>query len=238
MERKRPHNTGIIGLILVVAGVFLIARNFNIFPYYLEGVLFSWQTLLIAIGLIILANGKNRTTGFILITVGGVFMLPEIFDWGFHSRRLFWPVVFIIIGMFVLFRNRIEGESSAHGKGISADTGGDYIDEVCIFSGCERRIGADNFKGGKITTIFGGAEINLLSSKLAPGKQYIEVNAIFGGTTFIVPPDWTVRIEVTAIFGGFADKRALPAETMLDTGKELVIKGTVIFGGGEIKNYK
>ena len=59
---------------------------------------------------------------------------------------------------------------------------------------------------------------------------------MFGGGTFYVPADWSVNTDVTAVFGGFSDKRRTSLETATDPEKVLYIKGFVLFGGGEIKN--
>jgi hypothetical protein len=46
-----------------------------------------------------------------------------------------------------------------------------------------------------------------------------------------------VRNEITSIFGGFSDDRKPSPDTPIDDKKELIIKGTVLFGGGDIKNF-
>jgi len=56
-----------------------------------------------------------------------------------------------------------------------------------------------------------------------------------GGTKIIVPPNWEVRSEVTALFAGFEDKRQQPLTANPD--KVLIIDGTSIFGGIELKNF-
>ena len=96
---------------------------------------------------------------------------------------------------------------------------------------------SDNFKGGRLTSIFGGSEINLTNCKLAEGKNVIDVFMVFGGNVLIVPPDWSIKIEVVSIFGGFSDKRHNFTDESKKENKELYIKGMAIFGGGEIKNY-
>ena len=112
----------------------------------------------------------------------------------------------------------------------------DIIEEVCVFSGGGRSITSDNFKGGEITCIFGGSEINFRHASLSPGENIIDVTCIFGGVTLYVPEDWTVVSEVTSVFGGFGDKRA-ESKLSFATNPEkmLYIRGVVIFGGGEIK---
>ena len=60
---------------------------------------------------------------------------------------------------------------------------------------------------------------------------------LFGGSKIIVPAGWRVKIEVTAIFGGYNDKRRSAPKTDEVVERELVLRGVVIFGGGEIKSY-
>jgi len=93
-----------------------------------------------------------------------------------------------------------------------------------------------NITGGKITCIFGSAEINLTNAKLSSGYNVINLFCLFGGATFIVPSDWEVKTDVTAIFGGFTDKRIIFGNPDSNNNKTLLIKGLVLFGGGELKN--
>jgi hypothetical protein len=58
---------------------------------------------------------------------------------------------------------------------------------------------------------------------------------MFGGWTLRVPPNWHVKNEVLAIFGGISDKRYLPEGAIQDNTRQLIVKGFVMFGGGEIK---
>ncbi|MGV3538590.1 MAG: hypothetical protein ACO1OQ_02200, partial [Rufibacter sp.] len=64
----------------------------------------------------------------------------------------------------------------------------------------------------------------------------LEVTQIFGGTSLIVPANWRVRSEVAAVFGGVDEKRSF-AVAAKDSDKLLVLKGTLLFGGIEIKSY-
>jgi len=70
---------------------------------------------------------------------------------------------------------------------------------------------------------------------LAEGKNYLEVTMIFGGSKFIVPEDWDIKLEITSVFGGFSDKRQRTI-VVPDKSRQLVISGVAIFGGGEITN--
>jgi hypothetical protein len=110
----------------------------------------------------------------------------------------------------------------------------DYIDATSILGGVHKKVVSKNFKGGDITTFMGGTEIDLTQADFT-GTIRLDVTQIMGGTKIIVPAHWEVRSEVTAIFAGFEDKRQQPITTNPD--KVLIIDGTSIFGGIELKNY-
>ncbi len=110
----------------------------------------------------------------------------------------------------------------------------DYIDTTSIFGGVHKKVVSKNFKGGDIVTFLGGSEIDLSQAEIN-GTARLDVTQVMGGTKIIVPAHWEVRSEVTALFAGFEDKRQQPA--MINPDKVLIIDGTSIFGGIELKNY-
>jgi predicted membrane protein len=221
-------------VVLVLAGLFLVLRNTGIFPNYIDNVIFSWPMLLIAIGLVItVGSAGGKTSGVIVMAVGAFFLIPLIFRESFHMYNMFWPSIFIIIGIIFIFSKRQGWNPSIN----AMETGDDYIDIVNIFSGGERQVVSENFRGGKLTAIFGGGELDLTKAKLATGTSVLEIACVFGGTTIIVPDGWYVKIEVTPILGGFGDSRKLSPGRTVDPTRMLIIKGAVIFGGGEVKSY-
>ncbi|MDO9579969.1 MAG: DUF5668 domain-containing protein [Bacteroidales bacterium] len=238
LNRRDHHhlknNRAFIGVILVLVGFFLVMRNTGIFPDFIDNIVFSWPMLLVAVGLVMTLGGSEKTAGVIVMAVGGFFLIPHIFRETFHVYNIFWPSIFIIVGIIFIFSKRHGWNSSAISKGSIGD---DYIDYVNIFSGGERQITSDSFKGGKVTAIFGGTELDLTKATLAPGRSELEIACIFGGATIIVPDDWFVTIEVTPILGGFNDSRKLSPGRTIDPLKQLVIRGAVVFGGGEVKSY-
>jgi predicted membrane protein len=236
IRREHHHltnNRPIIGVILVLAGLFLVLRNTGFFPDFIDHVIFSWPMLLVAIGLVMTLGASEKTSGVIVMAVGGFFLIPMIFRETFHAYNMFWPSIFIIIGVIFIATKR-RGLNAVSTTGL---TGDDYIDIVNVFSGGERQIVSENFKGGKISAVFGGTELDLTKAKLAPGRNELEIACIFGGATLIVPDDWNISISVTPVLGGFTDSRKLLPGRTVDSTRQLVIKGAVIFGGGEIKSY-
>lgn len=238
LRRTENSNRFIIGILLIIAGLILMLKKSAVLPepldHFIDNIIFSWQMLLVVIGVIVLTGSDNKTPGIIMIAVGGFFMIPELFTDFFRSFNFFWPALFIVIGVVLLINSKRLVRKLDYAQTNNAD----YIDYINIFSGAERQLITDNFQGGKITSIFGGGEVDLTRSSLAPGDNGIEITCIFGGTTIIVPESWNVVINVTPILGGFSDSRKLRGDVIRDNTRSLTIRGTVIFGGGEIKSYK
>ncbi|MHC1705300.1 MAG: DUF5668 domain-containing protein [Tenuifilaceae bacterium] len=234
-QTPRTNNKRIIvGLVLITLAALLFADNFDIMPWNWERYVFTWQSLLIVIGLISLAKNESRTTGIILITVGAFFLVAKIYAFPYGIRHLFWPTILAVIGILLIFKRK-EHHSHIFSAREEVSTE-DFIDDVAIFGGSEQKIKSRNFKGGKITNIFGGSTFDMLDAQLAPGQNVLDVFCMFGGSKFIVPADWKVRVDLTAIFGGFSDKRKSISTSDTSFDREFVVKGVVLFGGGEIKN--
>lgn len=111
----------------------------------------------------------------------------------------------------------------------------DYLDSTSIFGDAKHYIVSQQFLGGEVVNIMGGATINLMRADLK-GPATLEVVQLFGGTTIIAPAHWVVQPEMSSIFGGIEDKRfQVPATP--DHSKVLYLKGTSIFGGITIKSF-
>ncbi len=235
-QPSRNNNARIIvGLVFLTIGAFLFADRFDIFPFNWNQYIFTWQSLLIGIGLISLAKNESRATGVVLIAIGGFFLTAKILGFHYPIRYFFWPTVFVAIGLILIFQRRYHHPKMGFSKG---ETDMDIIDDVAIFGGSEQKVTSKNFKGGKVTNIFGGSTFDMSDAVLAPGRNTLDMFCLFGGSKMIVPPTWKVKIEITAIFGGYSDKRRnAPREATELNESELVIRGVAIFGGGEIKSY-
>lgn len=104
MERHQSGNGHIwTGLFLLAIGGLALARSMGVpVPVWL----FSWQMLLIAIGLFIGFRKGFRDGGwFVPIIVGGFFLVNEFILNG-DLRRHIWPMIIIVVGVFFIFRPR------------------------------------------------------------------------------------------------------------------------------------
>lgn len=224
---QQDKRLGVGGLLILIGAIFLLS-NLGVIPWELRHYVFSWKGILIIVGTALIISKDDKTPGIILVAIGSAFLIPEIL--GIHfSMRTFWPVILIIIGVLFVLRQRGQDPFNK-----DKENNVDYIDDVNIFGGGEVIINSQNFKGGKVTSIFGGGQYNMMHAKLGTNPVVMDCFAMFGGATFIVPRDWKVKLEVTAIFGGFSDKRNIGTTSEEDV---MVIKGFVLFGGGELKSY-
>ena len=222
------------GLGLIVVGLIIILNRFNLIPFKVTDILFSWQMILIIIGTVLLIN-RNMVAGNILMAIGIFSLIPEIFNVPYEYRRIYWPALMVIIGLILVFSSRKNTKHHLnHLKKSGLDI--DSFDDFVIFGGRESCINSQNFKFGKAVSIFGGIDYDFRQAQLDTEIVVIDCLCIFGGISFKVPPDWTVKNEVTTILGAFTDHRSdsfLKVNT--DPTKLIVVTGTVIAGGINIK---
>ena len=241
-NNNKPMDKKLIaGGLLIAAGALLFLDTFDLVFFNMSYYIFSWKTLLIGIGLIMLTSPERRTTAYVLIGLGIFFWLPSIFEYNVHIRQVFWPLLLIGVGAIILTRRKSYGPhrrtyKTNDGSGRTTEMDMDYLDDISILGGGTKRVQTENFKGGRITAIFGGSEFDLKTASISPEGCVVDVFTMFGGSKLIVPEDWQVKSDVVSLFGGFTDKRSLrPSDA--DPNKTLVLKGFVMFGGVEVKNY-
>ncbi len=111
----------------------------------------------------------------------------------------------------------------------------EYLDVHAVLGGVKKNIQSKNFKGGEIVCFMGGAEISFMQADILQ-PVVLEVNTVFGGTKLIIPGNWEVQSEISAVFGGVEDKRNFQNQNP-DTDKKIILKGSCLFGGVEINNY-
>lgn len=231
--KKRLDPIYVIGVILLIAGGLLLLDNFNVISFSISRIIFSWQMIFIVIGLLIYA-GSNNNIGLVFILLGVIFLLTKFLGINIWA---FWPLILIVMGLYILMGFKKRTSTSEYTANINEgnNMNPNTIDEVAIFGGGEKSYRMENFEGGKITAIFGGSEIDLYDCKLGAGTHFLDVTAIFGGFSLIVPKDWNVEIRVFPLFGGFSDQRRKDPNVNYNKDNLLIIKGFVMFGGGEVK---
>jgi predicted membrane protein len=223
-----------LGAILIVIGGLFLLNTLDIIDFPVSRVIFSFPFILFIVGILIMVNSSNKVFGGILAGVGFFWVLPRIFPRLNYGPEFIIPILFIVLGIYMIIKHtqkKSEDGYTLPDEKLSKDK----IDDVSIFGGGNKVIYSDNFKGGNITAIFGGSEIDLSNCKLAEGINVLEVIAIFGGSTILVPKNWNVQLQITPLFGGFSNKALKIPNLEIDKSRTLIVKGVAIFGGGEIK---
>jgi predicted membrane protein len=112
----------------------------------------------------------------------------------------------------------------------------DRLDEFAVFGGGDRMLRSRSFRGGNVTAIMGGFDIDLRDADIAGDSARIEMFVLMGGVDLKVPENWTVVIDVTPFMGGAdysAGSRRPPAEGQT---KVLTVTGFVCMGGIEVRH--
>lgn len=232
-NKNKVDKRVLLGSILIGLGGLFFLNSLDIFDFNFGRVIFSWQFFFIIIGMYLVLNTSRKMLGGILAGLGFIFILPRIFPSIDYDGSVVLAIILIAFGSYIILNQKKKTEETDDLGQISKDV----IDDVAIFGGGTKIITSDNFRGGNITAVFGGSEIILKGCKLAEGTNSIDILAVFGGTTIVVPGDWNVIMNVTSIFGGFSNKGIKDPNSFVDQSKTLIIKGLVVFGGGELKTY-
>lgn len=240
IEASRRKGRFVGGAVLIIVGACLLLQRLDLnLPHWL----FSWQMILIAVGIVVGAKHNFRPGGWIvMVLVGGIFLVNEIFDLPYATAQFIWPVVLILVGVMLIFKkNYPAAEWPSKKKSFAASeefsTGEDVLNATAIFGSVNKAVMTKNFKGGDVTAIFGGATLNFMKADIN-GAAVMDITTVFGGCEIIVPANWKVQVDITTILGGVEDKRYMGQQ--VPNGpieKLLILKGTCLLGGVEIKSF-
>ncbi|MCK9426916.1 MAG: cell wall-active antibiotics response protein [Ignavibacteriaceae bacterium] len=234
LEKNQSNGRIFLGGILIAAGALFLLGNFDFINFDIGRILFSFPSILIFVGILSFLNSSKKWFGIVLIAVGSALHLSHYYNVDFGDFIL--PIILIGLGFMILVKHNRNTSSYVKSEMTPAEEVWDSkLDVVSIFGGSSKFVNSEAFQGGNITSIFGGSEINLSNCKLAAGENIIDVIAIFGGTTIIIPKEWNVIVDVFPIFGGFGTKGKRDPMMVVEKDRVLRIKGIVIFGGGELK---
>jgi predicted membrane protein len=212
------------GLIILAIGVGTLLGSLNIINFS-ANVLDWWPLLVIATGLmILLANPRQFVWPLIIIGAGVLLQLRELDIVNFHVWRVFWPILIIAFGLSVIF-NRTHSHKNVTKKELDEQT--------AVFAGSKIKNESKDYKGGNLTAIFGGVELDLREADIKT-EATVNISAIFGGVTLLVPLGWTVKSKIMPIAGGVENKTVTVKDKK--NGPVLYLAGDVFCGGVEVKH--
>ncbi len=228
MEGKinpRPTPQLVLGIIIIFLGVLFALDNLNILAA--GDFLRFWPLGLMALGLTILLEAESaerRLLGAICFGIGSLLLLDRLHVLDF-SLHLFWPLILVTIGLFIAW------QAVMREKGPSDQAA--TLTATAILGGVEKTCNAQDFRGGDITVIMGGCQIDLRQAAIKADQAVIKAFAFWGGIEIRVPEGWTVKMEGFPFMGGMTDSSRTP---MAPSNQHLLIKSFVMMGGIEIRN--
>ena len=220
------------GLFLILVGVVLGLNAFGItnINLFFDG---WWTVFIIVPSLNGLIKGEDRTGALIGLIIG-VFLLlscQDVIDFSLFVK-LFIPVILITIGLSIIFKDKAKDVVvKKMGKINAKDIDMEHT-YTSTFS--EEKINLDNEKleNCAINSIFGSVSLDLRNA-IIDEDVVINNYVVFGGVTIKVPKDVNVVVKTTSIFGGVDNKTG--RNKSKENVKTIYIKGTILFGGIDIK---
>ncbi|RZT11088.1 hypothetical protein SAMN05216319_0435 [Duganella sp. CF402] len=234
-RERNPATQMVIGLVVIGFGMLFLLDNLGWLD--LDLTVHILPTVLIAAGILKVLQTRTQSgiiTGGALIAVGSVVMLKEM-GLIYIGWNTLWPLLLIGAGVAVVFKsnaNRKQSEQAAFDPLAKAESES-LLNYTAIMGGFKQRITTQDFRGGEITAIMGGCDLDLRQSSTV-GDAVLNVFVMCGGITIKVPIDWTVVFDGMPIMGGFEEKTVPP--TGAGSGKRLIVRGYIIMGGMEVRN--
>jgi predicted membrane protein len=160
-----------------------------------------------------------------IVGIVGLWLLLNTLDIISLSLFSLWPLLLIGLGILLLVRASWQPPAPA-------TEGGEVIAAFALMGGTRRVSTSRDFRGGKLTAILGGCEVDLRQAEIKGDSAVLDVFAFAGGINIRVPSGCVVENRVTPILGGVEDESS---PTSPD-GKKLILIGSVFMGGVELKN--
>ncbi len=231
----------IVGGLLIFFGLLFTLDHFGVVDA--GDVLAYWPMILIVVGLLRVVQPRHsgqRVFGVVMVGLGVFFQAQEL---GWPNLRFhdLWPVILVIVGGSLVWRAfaRSRGfddvwavrATPREGERTAAPRQSDFA----FMGGVHRVVENSDYRGGDATAVMGAVELDLRGATIAGPPAVLDVFALWGGIEVTVPPEWKVEIQVTPILGGVEKKARTAVRDAEGPEQVLVVRGTALMGGIEIK---
>jgi len=223
-EDRRPPNRGIaprlvLGLTVMTAGLVLALDNLGIVD---SSAFFRyWPLAFVILGILKLTSPQGQRSGGMAFVLVGVVLLA--FTSGHMNFQRLFALLLLLVGGSIAWRALMP-------RALRADpTSG--VDMMAILGGSKTVNGSPDFQGGQALAVMGGCEVDLRKATITQEEAVLDIFAFWGGVVVQVPEDWEVDNRINAFLGGIEDK----THGVRDGKQRLVLTGTVIMGGAEVK---
>lgn len=160
----------VFGLIVIFLGFIFLLDNLNVI--YAEDYLSYWPVFLILFSLVKLTQSKRsggKFWGLVLTAVGGIILLDNLYVIHFHFWE-FWPLILIFIGGSMIWRTMMREQAVEN-----VAVGDSVVNGFAVMGGYRRSINSQDFRGGELTAIMGGCELDLRQASMKESAAVIDV---------------------------------------------------------------
>jgi predicted membrane protein len=223
-----------MGLLILGLGILFTLDRLDIIEA--REILRLWPAILVVFGLMKLIQSRStpgRFFGFIL-TGGGTLLLLDRIEYIQFSFSITDFIILVLIGLGIsLVWSSLSSKKSSALTLENIEDAESFINAFVFMGGVSRKNTTQTFRGGELSAIMGGVEVDLTEAQIEGEAAVINVFAFWGGIEIKVPDYWHVEIDAYPILGGFEDNTRSPQG---ESKKKLIIRGYAIMGGMEINN--
>ena len=140
------------------------------------------------------------------------------------------PVIFILIGINLIFKDKIDRKMEKKSKELKEK--GQHLEEYCAtFGEIKEDFNNQEFNGANVTAVFGSVDLDLRNAVINEDKL-IKTCAVFGGIEMIAPENVNIKVKSIPIFGATSNKTGRKYDEKLPT---IYVDSFCMFGGVDIK---
>jgi hypothetical protein len=120
-------------------------------------------------------------------------------------------------------------------RGVAPESYDDVGRVVAVLGGSSRKGSWEPPARLRVLALMGGVELDFREANLLEGETVVDVLAVMGGVTIVVPPDVDVETSGTGFLGGFGGVSNHAKETNAPL---LRIRGLAVMGSVDVKVKK
>lgn len=218
----------LFGGLLLVVGTLLLLRNFGLLD---PAVVRYWPVLLLAVGAVkyrVAETHGDRLLSLGLMAFGSLRLLAIVLHLDLGPLDIL-ATLLIVLGGSTLWRGLRGQDDYQRQRALDPS---ERVSALAFLGGYNSKNTSPQFRGGDITAFMGGVVIDLRAASIE-SVAVIDIFVMWGGVELSVPADWHVEVRGAPILGAIEDKTRAPTGA---TAKRLVVRGTAIMGGIELKN--
>ncbi len=263
MKSNNRYGVAIAGLFLLIIGGVLFAEKLGIlFP----SCIFTWQMMLIVLGLFVAIKKRCRGGSWVFLTVTGIVFLIDDLHPELNLFSYAGAVSIIVLGILLIVKSlkkpkekplvELVNDENDTNPEYSYDYKYEYSKSKSWEKSCSMKAETSAEDYLEITTVMSGVKKNIISKNFKggeitsfmggielnllhadiQGKVTIDITQTVGGLKLIVPSNWIIQSNITSVMGGLQDRRPNGVGQQ-DPDKVLILTGTNLIGGIDILSY-